>query len=246
MKIRYLPLSVLLGLFLCQTSFQNVSAQEAPPNSPVEFIIQKVINKIAENEVAKKSLTYKRIHTIENLDNKEQVTDKEREEIALIEVGGKESIIWLNGKQVKRDKTSQPDFDLVKALNAMAKLDEFRINGLEMIGGRPCYLISFKAKPEITAKGDLEDIMMRSEGEMYVDIEKFYIKKLSAKLIREYERCFGCFKLMRADFTVEQEEFGGIVVMKSITIIDKFFALKNFGITFERKTYTYKDYEKKQ
>lgn len=195
--------------------------------------------------MSKKSLTYKRVLVIENLDDREGVTDKEREEVTLIEAGGKESVVWLNGKQVKINKTSQPDFDLVRALNAMVKLDEFRISSLEMIGGRPYYLISFEARPGVRARGDVEDIMIRSKGEMYVDIEKFYIKKLTAKLVREYERCFGCFKLMRADFTVEQEEFEGIVVMKSITIVDRFYALKNFGVTFERKTYTYKDYEKK-
>ncbi len=241
MKLRLSPLFIALAFFFCLVS-RSIFAQEAPPNSPVEFIIQKVIHKIAENEVSKKTLTYKRVHIIENLDDKEQVTDKEKEEVTLIEIGGKESVIWLNGKQVKRSKTSQPDFDLVKALNAMSKLDEFQIIRLEMIDSRPYYLISFKAKSGIRARGDVEDIMVRSEGEMYVDIEKFYIKKLTAKLIREYERCFGCFKLMRADFTVEQEEFDGIIVMKSITIIDKFYALKNFGVTFERKTYTYKDY----
>ncbi len=237
-----------LGLFFSQTS-PGALAQEAQPNSPVEFIIQKVIQNISENEMAKKALTYKRVHTIENLDNNEQTTDTEKHEITLIEVGGKETIIWLNGKSMKRRQDTPPDFDMLKSLRAMYKLDQFQILSMEMCDDRPCYVISFEARPGVTGSNKEEDVIVRSEGKMYVDIEKFYIKKLSARLIREYERCWGCFKLLRTDFTIEQEEFEEIIVMKSITIIDRFYALKNRfthpgGMTFERKTYIYEDYRR--
>lgn len=241
MRIRIFLTVVILLL----PSPLDLGAQTAEIHSPTEFIIRTVIKNIQENDIIKrKTLAYKRIHKIENLDEKEQIIDKEKEEITQIDIGGKETVVWLNRKPVKRRQATPPDFDMVEALQAMAKLDEFIVISLEMFDSRPCYLISFKAKPAVRAQGDVENIIVRSEGEMYVDIEKFYIKKLSARLVREYGRCWGCFKLFRADFIVEQEEFEGIVVMKSITIIDKFYALKNFGMTFEKKTYTYQDYRK--
>ena len=60
----------------------------------------------------------------------------------------------------------------------MLKLDEFNIIKIDMLDDRPCYMINFKPKSNQNDKGDnVEDIIVRSEGIMYVDIEKFYIKK---------------------------------------------------------------------
>mgnify|MGYP001607666049 CR=1 FL=1 len=125
----------------------------------------------------------------------------------------------------------------------MLKLDEFNIARIETLDNRPHYLINFQPKPRQRTDGnDVEEIIVRSEGVMYVDIEKFYIKQISAWMTRSYSRGWGIFSLTRANVDMTQEEFGDIIVMKSIVITDRY---SFFGDTFEKQTYSYQDYQKK-
>jgi hypothetical protein len=229
-----------------QTQTDIISA----PANTGEFIIRTVINRAKENDVIKKEkLTYKLIYTVNNLNNNEQVTDTEKQETILVEKGGKEQALELmrNGRPInKGNKISMPRFELLKILEAMIRLDDFIVEKIEPTDDRLYYIVTFKPKPKQKTTGDAEEVIVRSEGKMYVDIEKFYIKKLSAWLTKTYSRVgmlgMNIFNLRRANIEIEQEELDGIIVMKSAVIIDKY---SLFGVeTFEKQSYSYKDYQK--
>ena len=232
--------------------FATEPVDSQKPQIPVapdtgESIIKYVLARAKENELQKKELlTYQRVFTINNLDDNEEEIDTEREEVVLIDFGGKEKVIEakLHGKPVKKNKTTSPRFNLMNILDAMIKLDNFNVVRIEKIEDRHFYVISFNPKSKMKPNGDTEDVIIRSEGEIYVDIEKFYIKKLSARLIRDYERALGLFSLSRANIEMELDEFKGIVVMKSIILVDKYWIIFK-GSTFEKQKFTYKDYRKK-
>lgn len=234
---------VLIGLRTTSVSLGQTASIQAPSNTG-EFIVGTVITRTKENDAIKKEkLTYKRVYTVDNLNDNEQVADRDKEEVVLIEPGGKERLVEKNGKPVRGGRSPSQRFEMIKVLEAMAKLDDFSIAKIEMVDNRPHYVINFKPRPGQKTNGDVEDIIVRSEGVMYVDIEKFYIKRLSAWMTRPYSRGWGMFNLSRANLEMVEEEFEGIIVMKSFTIVDRYWALWR-GDVFERQTYLYKDYQK--
>ncbi len=224
---------------------QNLSSiSNQPPTKPVEFIVGKVLEKTQNNDQLKKeNLTYKRIYTVESLNDKKEVVNKDKEEVVLIEKGGRERTLERNGKGNKgNSRVSAPKFDLIKALESLIKFHDFEINRIDMIDNRPYYLISFRPKADRSrTNDDVEEIIVRSEGWMYVDLEKFYISQITVWITRSYSRGWGIFNLTRANVDMAQEELDGIIVMKSIKLIDKY---SFFGFdTFEKQTWTYQDYQ---
>lgn len=216
--------------------------------STSEFIMKTVLVKTKENEPLKRAgLTYKRVYDVYNLNEKEQVIDRDKEEVTLVEPGGRERLVERNGKPVRGGSASGQKFNLLTVFEATTKLHDFSIIRIEMVEGKPSYVISFKPKPNQKSAGDVENVIARSEGVMYVDIEKFYIKRLSARMVRPYSpwKALGGFNLSRADIEMVQEEFNGIVVMGSVTITDRYWSLFR-GTVFEKQTYTYKDYQQSQ
>lgn len=229
---------------LGQTSIQ------VPPSTG-EFIIRTAITRAVENNnIKKEKLTYKRVYTVENLNDNEQATDTEKKETILIEKNGIERMVESirNGKLVKNSKVSAPKFELLKVLEAMMMLDDFAVIRIDFLDSRPHYIIAFKPKPGQKANGDVEEVIARSEGEMYIDIEKFFIRKLYARMVGSYSRGgilgWSIFNLTKANIEMVQEEFEGIIVMRSILIIDRY---SIFGIdTFEKQIYVYEDYRRIQ
>ena len=210
-----------------------------------EFIMKTVLEKTRENEPLKRAaLTYKRIYDVYNLNEREQVTTRAKEEVILIEPGGRERLVEKNGQPVRGGTASGQKFNLLTVFEALMKLHSFSIIRIELVEDRPSYVISFWPKPNQRSSGDVENVIVRSEGVMYVDIEKFYIKHLSARMLRPYSpwRALGGFTLSRADIEMVQEEFGGIVVMRSVVITDRYWSLTR-GTVFEKQIYTYKDYQ---
>lgn len=233
----------LVWLGVASVSLGQTTPIEAPSNTG-EFIIQTVITKARDNETAKRArLTYKKIYEVYNLDNNEQVIDRDKKEVVLIEPGGMERLVEKNDKPVKGGRSSSQKFDMIRVLEAMVKLDDFNVSKIEMVDNRPHYVIDFKPRPGQRANGDVEeDVIVRSEGVIYIDIEKFYIKRLSAWMTRPYSRAWGMFNLSRANIEMVEEEFGGIVVMRSATIVDRYWSILK-GTVFEKQTYTYQDYQ---
>jgi hypothetical protein len=238
-----------LSLFIISTPiFEKVAGQELQipiASDTGESIVRSVASRIQGNEKLKREfLTYKRVYTLDNLNNEGQVISRKKEEVVSIDFGGKEELLEVNGKPVKKTKATSARFDLSNVLDALLKLDDFKVVKIDRIEDRHFYIINFKPKPKVKHTGDVEDVLVRSEGVIAVDIEKFYIKKLSARLVKNYDRALGIFSLSYANMEIEQEDLNGIVVMKHIDLVDKYWIFLK-GNTFEKQTFTYKDYQRK-
>lgn len=239
-----MPFSPHLFLLFTILVQHTPSASNQSPTKPVDFIVGRVLDKTQDNDKLKREkLTYKRVYLAENLNDKEETINVDRGEVVLIEKSGKERVLERTGRGAKgNSRVSAPKFDLIKALESLIKFHDFEIIRIDMIGNRPYYLINFKPKiNKIKANDDIEEIIVRSEGWMYVDLEKFYIKQITVWITRSYSRSWGIFNLTRANIDMAQEELDGIIIMKSINLIDRY---SFFGFdTFERQTWTYKDYQ---
>ena len=62
-------------------------------------------------------------------------------------------------------------------------------------------------------------------------------------MTRPYSRAGGLFSLSRANIEMTEEEFEGIIVMKSAIIIDRYWSILRGGTVFEKQTYEYGDYQ---
>ncbi len=230
--------SVPFCLLLLLTS---VALAQGQPKNPVEFIMKKVLVNTKEQDTIKsEKLVYKRAYILEDLNDNAEVTKREKEEVTLIQKDGVEKIISSSSRN---SKISSPRFDLIKALETLTKFDDFEMVRIDMLGARPYYLINFKPKiaNRPKANDDVEEIIIRSEGWMYVDLEKFYIKQIAVGITKSYSRGWGIFNLDRANLEMSQTEFKGIIVMDYVTLIDRY---SFFGFTtFEKQTWTYQDYQ---
>src|SRR3989338_6867387 len=80
---------LIVGLSTGSTAGQVPQISVAPDTG--ESIMKNVIARAKDNETLKReSLAYKRVYTRDNLNDNEQVTDREREEVASIALVGKE------------------------------------------------------------------------------------------------------------------------------------------------------------
>lgn len=234
---------LVIGLKNEPSAGQSTQILIAPDTG--ESIMRSVIAKTKENEVVKKDLlTYKRVYTLDNLNDSGQVTDRKKQEVTSIDFGGKEETVEVNGKPVKRAKSTSPRFNLINVFDAILKLDDFNIIRIDKLGDRHFYVINFKPKPGAKPNDDIENVIVRSEGELYIDIETFYIKRLSARLVRSYERAWGMFSLARANVEMEFQDFDNINVVKSVTLIDKYWVILK-GDTFEKQVFVYQGYQRK-
>ncbi|MEX2090877.1 MAG: hypothetical protein WD989_01940 [Candidatus Paceibacterota bacterium] len=216
------------------------------PTKPVEFIMNKALERARQNELLKRDkLTYERVYIAYNLNEKEEpIKPEKKRETVLVEKGGVEKVMDKNGRYyTKTGGASGPRFDMIRALESMTKFQDLEIVRIDMIGDRPFYLINFKPRTDRSRPrptNDIEEVIVRSAGWIYIDIEKFHIKQLAGWMTRPYSRAWGFFSLTRANFDITQEELEGVVVIKDVKVIDKYSV---FGFdTFERQTWEYTNY----
>lgn len=213
--------------------------------NPAEFIMKAVSQRAVENEKIKEVNTeYKRRYVIENLDRLERPfidrqgqSIKKRNEVELVSKGiGR--IIERNGRPVSEKSSSMPNINFSRALAfydfSMAETP------IIMENGRAYHVINFRPNKNARPKGDMEEILARMAGNIYIDVEKLFIYKLNTSLTKEYSRGWFVYRLGRADIALKQMEFQDMIVVESLVIIDKYYI---FGSgTFERQTLTYADY----
>lgn len=228
---------------LCLILFLPKLASSQGNQNPAEFIMKTVIQRALENDGLKKAhLEYKRTYKIEDLNSREEPTRLKKNEVTFIS-NGLEKLIEKDGRPVRGGSSSAPgiNFD-----NALANFYEFSSheNPVIMMADRAYYVINFKPKRNRDPNGDVEEILARLTGTIYIDVEKLFIYKLKAKLTESYKRGWFIYKLGRADIELEQKEFENIVVVNYFKVIDKYYV---FGVeTFERQMVTYTDYTYKQ
>ena len=216
-----------------------------PPNAfgqdnqnPAEFIMKAVSQRAIENEKVKEINTeYKKSYIIEDLNKKEQSVRKKKDEVELVSKG-KGKIIERFGRPVSAGPSSMPNINFSRALTfydfSMAEIP------IIMENGRAYHVINFKPSKKARPKGDMEEILARMAGNIYIDVENLFIYRLNASLTKEYSRGWFIYRLARADIALKQMEFQGMIVVESLVITDKYYV---FGSeTFERQTLTYTDY----
>ena len=138
----------------------------------------------------------------------------------------------------ERGKPSGLDFNDTLANKYLPRMN-FRKIREEIIDGRGYFVITFEPNAPLN-KLPSEDLydrgINRSTGTLYVDMEKFYVKRFESKIIEGFSAyLFG----QAEDFQlfVEQEEKFGVVVPKQVTYTGKghLFWMKYH----ERKSSTY-------
>ena len=213
--------------------------------NPANFIMGAVSQRALENEKTKEVNTeYKKRYVIEDLNKMEQpFTDRrgqpiqKKNEVELVSKG-KGKIVERFGRPISGGSSSMPNINFSRAL----AFYDFNLakTPIVMENGRAYHVINFKPSKNSRPKGDMEEILARMAGNIYIDVEKLFIYKLNASLTKEYSRGWFIYRLARADIALKQMEFNDMVVIDSLVIIDKYYV---FGSeTFEKQTLTYNDY----
>lgn len=208
--------------------------------NPADFIMRMVAKKTADNEKFKESyVEYKRLYIIQDLNTQEQPTRTKKNEVELV-TKGKGKIIERNGRPINGGSSSIPNINFRKALDDFYDFS-MASTPVTMVDGRAYHVIDFRPTKGIAhPKGDMEEILSRMAGTIYIDVEKLFIYKLSANLTEEYSRGWFIYRLRRADIELVQIEFQNMVVVDSLKVTDKY---SIFGVeTFEKQTITYTDY----
>ena len=210
-------------------------------DNPANFIMGAVAQRAIENEKVKEgAIEYRRNHVIKELNSKEEEGRKKKDETELVK-NGRGRVIERFGKPVKNGGNgTTPNINFTKA---MTDFYDFSMapTPLIMIDGRAYHVIEFRpTKGTPRPKGDLEEILARMAGTIYIDVEKLFIYRLDAKLIKEYSRGWFVYRLSRASIKLKQMEFNDIVVVDSLEVIDKYHI---FGVeTFEKQLITFSNY----
>ena len=221
--------------------------------TPVQTVMQKVIERAKANEQLKRrNLNYMRRITTTELDDSGRPTKTKKDQLVeILPPDGSEIVREENGRPVRKPQERSVSFEkLVDAFSTafdfeLAKPTEscptcpFLSEGNDVL-----LLVNFKARIGIKdSDDDILNIMYRSVGTIYVNLEDLYIKRLKSQLTRDYVRGWGIFKLKRTDMTFEQEERAEsdhIVVLKSMESVYRY---SLFGSNdFEKRTWLYTDY----
>lgn len=212
----------------------------AQNQNPADFIMRTVIQRARVNDDNKKlHLTYKKTYVIEELNEQGNAVKTKGKEVVLVLQGGNEKLIEKDEKSVKRGFSSAKPINLNEAL---ATRYEYTMDSpnIIMIDNRAYHVINFKPKDGVRANDDLEEVMSRLEGTIYIDLENLYIYRLIANLIKSY-RTWIFFNLISAHLEIQGGEFEKIAVMKDMTVVIKY-SVAGFD-NFERRIFSYSEYQ---
>lgn len=229
----------------------KVSCQDS--QNPATTIMQKVVEKMKVNEELKhKHLIFKKRFVDTKLDDsgkpKRTITDQ------IVEVKppkGDEVLIQEDGEAKNKKQYSGGEFEkIIEALSLLFNYEMARPTAdcptcpLISKNGKAYLVINFLASGNVKTNGDdVKEIMNRSAGKIYVDVENLYIHRFESNLINTYERGWGIFQLKQADSVLEQGEIntpeGKVIVVTSSTIRYRY---SFFGEKLGIRSWTYDDY----
>lgn len=243
-------LLLLLGLLMLPVSLYSQTNTE----NPATVIMQKVIEKMKVNEELKqKNLNFKKHYIDLKLDDsgkpKNKVTDQ------VIEVrppNGDEVLIQEDGKPKNKKQDSGNEFE--KIMEALSRRFDYEMAKptadcptcpLISKDDRAYLVINFHANGSTDTKGDnIKEIMNRSAGKMYIDLENLYVQRFESNLTRTYSRAWGIFQLKQADVLLEQGEIdtpkGKIIVATSTKIM---YLYSLFGESRGIRSWEYQEYQ---
>ncbi len=245
--------SVLLILMLVLILPVPLYSQDTAEN-PATVIMQKVVQKmLANEELKRKHLNFKKHYIDTKIDDsgkpKKTITDQ------IIEVRppkGDEVLIQEDGEAKNKKQDSGGEFE--KIIEALSRRFDYEMAKptadcatcpLISKGGKAYLVINFRANGSIKTDGDdVKEIMNRSAGKIYVDVENLYVQRFESGMTMTYSRAWGFFQLKQADIVLEQSETdtpeGKIIVVISCTIKYRY---SLFGESRGIRSWEYSDYQ---
>ncbi|OGN00741.1 MAG: hypothetical protein A3G51_03335 [Candidatus Yanofskybacteria bacterium RIFCSPLOWO2_12_FULL_43_11b] len=242
-------LALLLGLLILPAPLYGQTDTE----NPATVIMQKVIQKMLVNEALKnKYLNFKKHFVDTRLDDSDKPKKTTTDQI--IEVrppNGNEVLIQEDGEPKNKKLDSGGEFE--KIMEALSRRFDYEMTKptadcpacpFMSKDGKVYLVINFHANGSKNTGGDdVKEIMNRSAGKMYVDLENLYVQRFESNMTSAYKKAWGIFQLKQADLVLEQGEVdtaeGKIIVTMSTTIKYRY---SLFGETRGIRSWTYEDY----
>ncbi|OGN00524.1 MAG: hypothetical protein A3B91_01100 [Candidatus Yanofskybacteria bacterium RIFCSPHIGHO2_02_FULL_41_29] len=204
-----------------------------------DWIMKLVLEKGHENEKLKRDLIkYDKTITKSSLErNPPRVIETSVYEIYGLNGNSFEKLKERNGQQIRnaRSETSKLNFN-----DILLKRFDFDLKGEELMDGRGYYIISFKPKEPINSlpfDDRMDEGINRMTGSLYIDMEKFYLKRLEGRLTNSFTRIMNIFEMKDFSIKFEQEEFEKIIVPKHLELTYRYRVI--LGETHERLEYSY-------
>ena len=246
------PLKLSILLFGLLISPMPLFSQEVSDN-PATMIMQKVIEKMKVNEELKnKHLNFKKHYTDIKVDDsgnpKKTITDQV---IEVLPPHGDEMLVEEDGESKNKRQDSNNEFN--KITEALSQRFDYEMASpttdcpscpLLSKNGKAYLVINFQANGKVRTNGDdVKEIMNRSVGKIYVDVENLYIQRFESNMNKTYSRALGIFKLKQANSIIEQGEVDtpeGKIIIVIFTSIKYHYSL--FGDTRGIRSWTYENY----
>jgi len=248
-----LKLSVLLlGLLILPVPLCGQDTDE----NPAIVIMQKVVEKMKTNEGLKhKHLNFKKHHTDMKLDDLNNPKKKKKITDQIIEVRPPKGDEWLiQEDDESKNKKQDNGGEFEKIIEALSQRFDYEVAKptadcpacpLISKNDKAYLVINFRANRNIKTNGDnIKEIMNRSAGKIYVDVENLYVQRFESNMTKVYERgWWNIFQLKQADLVLEQSEIdtpeGKIIVVISSTIKYRY---SLFGEKLGIRSWIYEDY----
>ena len=237
-----LPILLLFSGNAIAQSTTDQEPQDKPSGKLANWIMHLVVNKGEENEQIKRDrITYNK--KVVKYDLKK--TPPQIIETSIYQIfgdGGKslERLIEKNGKLIKNDRPKPGKLSFNEIL---LERYNFNLEKEELIDGRGYYVISFKPKEpmnRLPINDRMDEGVNRTAGILYVDMEKFYLKRMEGNLTKNFSKALGIFEMRDFSIIFEQEEFEEVIVPSSIVVTYKF-NIVLWGETYEKLEYSYSD-----
>lgn len=229
-----------------------ISGRAWPQQSPTKsqelakWIMGIVVEKAKENEKQKRdSVTYDKRVIKSNLQrNPPQILETSVYQVCGQKGQSFERLVEKDGRPVRN---ARPKMSMLDLNSILLERYDFNLEGEELKEGRWYYIISFKPKEPIEKlpfENRYDEGINRTSGQLYVDIEKFYLRQMDGKLTNTFPKALGIFEMK--DFTIlfEQEEFEGVTVPSHLVLTYRYRVF--WGETHEKLEYTYSNRQKIQ
>lgn len=243
MKLKTLILSLFTAFSLFSGSLAGQNTDKTSKEELAKWIINIVLEKGRDNERMKKEyIIYDKTVIKYNLgENPPQ--EKERLVYEIYGQNGR-SMERLKEKDGKPVKNSQPEASKLNFNELIVERYDLNLEREIISDGRGYYVISFKPKNEQLPFNDrLDEGINRTAGYLYVDMEKFYLKRLEGKLTNSFSKAMNIFEMKEFSIEYEQEEFESVVVPSKMVLNYKYRVF--WGDTHEELRYLYSNRQRK-
>ncbi len=250
MKPLRLPILLFVLLILPMTLYGQTNSE-----NPATVIMQKIVQKMLANEPLKnKHLNFKKHFIDTKLDNTDKPKKRITDQVAEVRTpNGDEVLIQEDGEPKNKKQENGGEFE--KIMEALSRRFNYEMAKpttdcltcpLISKDGKAYLVINFYASGSVDTGGDdIKEIMNRSAGKMYIDVENLYVQRFESNMVRPYNRVGGIFQLKQADMVLQQGEVdtpkGKLIVVKS-TVAKYRYSIVILGEKRGIRSWNYEDY----